>query len=357
MRKKFYIFLGLAWALSHNLADAATKVSVTSLPQGMVTLSAVRGATTYVSLPLSSNAVFSGTVGAVGVNAISVTNTPSPFKTSFAVAGSPYFVKFLSGNETGRTLLIKANTATQLTLDTADNSSQQVSLLTSGYNVKSGDAFEIFPGDTLQTTFGANTTQNPLSVAGGATFAAADYVNVYNPPTGKWLIFYFNTKLGYWMQEGATGNKNSTVLYPYRGLSITRRTTATAAAVASMILTGRIAEVPVVTKTTGKNAVVYASTGYAVDMKLSQLNFGSTWLKGTTTATADVVSVWNTARKIFISYYQMPDSTWRQAGNATTDQSSVVVPAGTCIGLQQHSTVSGATSYLPLSMPYTLSNF
>ncbi len=357
MRKKFYIFAGLAWAASQLLAGAASRVSVTSLPQGMVSLSAAKGATTYVSLPLSNNAIFSGTVGAVGVNAISVTNTQTPFRTSLAVAGSPFFVKFLTGNEMGRTLLIKANTTSQLTLDTADNSAQQVSLLTAGYNVRSGDAFEIFPGDTLASTFGTNTPQSPLVVVGGASFAASDYVNVFNPTTAKWMMFYFNTKLGYWMKEGVAGNQSNTVLYPYRGLSITRRALATAGAVASLVVTGRIAEVPVVTKTTGKSTVVYTSTGYAVNMKLSQLRFNSSWVRGQTGATADVVKVWNSTKKAFVGYFQMPDYTWHQVGAPMADQSNVIVPAGTCIGLQQHATVTGASSYLTVSMPYSLPNF
>jgi uncharacterized protein (TIGR02597 family) len=290
----------------------------------------------------------------VGVNAISVTSTPTPFPTSLAVAGSPYFVKFLSGNETGRILLITANTTTALTLNTADDSSQQVSLLTAGFNVQSGDAFEIFPGDTLTSVFGANTQQNPLVMTGAATYAASDSVNIFNPATGRWLLYYYNTKLGYWLQEGLSTNANNTVLYPYRGLSITRRNTKEA--VASFVLTGRVAEVPVVTKTTGSNAVVYGSTGYAVGMKLSQINFGSNWTKGASTATADVVSVWSSTAKKFVSYYQLTNSTWRQSGNATTDQSSIVVPAGSCIAIEQHLKVSGATSYLPLAMPYSLPN-
>jgi uncharacterized protein (TIGR02597 family) len=355
MRKKFYLFVGATLAIGQMIAHAATSATVTSLPQGMVTLSASKGTTTYLSLPLSNNAVFSGTVGAVGVNAISVTSTATPFPTSLAAAASPYFVKFLSGNEKGRILLVTANTTRALTLNTADDSSQQVSLLTSGFNVQSGDVFEIFPGDTLATIFGADTTQNPLSLTGAATFAAADTVNVYNPTTSKWLTYYYNTKIGYWLEEGLSTNANNTVLYPYRGLSITRR--ATSEAVASFILTGRVAEVPVVTKTTGSNAVVYTSTGYAVGMKLSQLNFGANWIKGTTATTADIVSIWNSTSKAFVSYFEMPDSTWRQSGNSTTDQSSTVVPAGTCIAIEQHLKVSGATSYLPLTMPYSLANF
>jgi hypothetical protein len=85
-----------------------------------------------------------------------------------------------------------------------------------------------------------------------------------------------------------------------------------------------VAEVPVITKTTGNNSTVYGSTGYAVNMTLSQLNFGSNWTRGNNTATADVVSLWNSSTKTFVSYYQGLNSRWLQAGNPIVDQSSIV---------------------------------
>jgi hypothetical protein len=177
---------------------------------------------------------------------------------------------------------------------------------------------------------------------------------VFSPSSGSWQTYFFDTAAGYWTMIGSTVNANNTILYPYSGLSITRH--ASTEPTAFIVLTGRVPEVPVMVKTTGSNSVTYVSTGYPVGMKLSQLNFGTNWVKGTTTATADVVSVWNNTSKTFVSYYQMPDSTWRESGNTTTDQSSTVIPPGGCIALQQHLSVSGSTSYLPSSMPYTVSN-
>ncbi len=354
MRKKFFILLAIAAASGPMPLTAASSVSVSSLPQGMVTLSAPKGATTYLSLPLSNAVVFSGVVGTVSANTITVTNTATPFRVSFASPGSPFFVKLLSGAEKGRLLLITASTTNSLTVNTADDSSQQVSLQTSGFSVASGDAFEIFAGDTLASVFGSDTSQNPLALTGASSFASADWINVFSPASASWMTYYFNTSYNYWVLEGTTANANDTVLYPYRGLSITRHSSSEPNT--SLILTGRVAEVPVITKTTGNNSTVYGSTGYAVNMTLSQLNFGSNWTRGNNTATADVVSLWNSSTKTFVSYYQGLNSRWLQAGNPIVDQSSVVIPAGSCIGIQKHLTVSGASSYLPSTMPYTLPN-
>jgi len=355
MRNKFIFFLASATALGQALVCAATSVAVNSLPQGMVTLTAPKGTTTYLSLTLSSSVIYSGTVGTVSPNTITVTNTANPFRLSLATAGSPYFVKFLTGNEKGRLLLITANGTNSLTLDTTDDSTQQVSLLTTGFSVAPGDAFEIFAGDTISSIFGGNSPQNPLSLAGASSFAAADWVNVYNSATSSWQSYFYNTTEGYWVLEGSTTNANNTVLYPYHGLSITRHSNSEPSA--NFVLTGRVAEVPVMTKTTGGNSVVYASTGYAVNMKLSQLNFGANWIRSFSTSSADIVSIWNSTTRNFLSYYQLPDSSWRQTGQPSVDQSNLVIPAGSCIGIELHTSVSGAASYLHSAMPYSLANF
>ena len=353
MRKNIIIWGVIALAASQALASATSSVSVASLPQGMVVITTGSvGSTNYISLPLSSNAIYTGSVTSVGANTINVSNTP--FTMNLASIGSPYFVKFLSGREAGRTLLITGNSTNSLTVSTTDNSSQTVSLQTSNFAVSSGDSFEVVPGDTLASLFGTGTKNNPLALTGGSSYVSADWVNIYNPTTGSWQIYFFNTALSYWTLEGSSGNANATVLYPYSGLSITRHSATEP--VPFIVLIGRVPEVQVMVKTTGSNAITYVSTGYPVGMTLSQLNFGSNWTKGTSTATADVVSVWNSTTKTFVSYYELPTSAWCQAGTTTADKGSTVLPPGGCLALQQHMTVSGATSYLTLSVPYSVSN-
>ena len=89
-------------------------------------------------------------------------------------------------------------------------------------------------------------------------------------------------------------------------------------------------------------------------MTLSQLQYGPNWVKSTGVFTADTISIYNNITFKFDAYYQLPDSTWRKSGDATTDQSGTVIPAGTSLGILQRASVSGATSYLSSVIPYSL---
>jgi hypothetical protein len=351
MRKKiFYSLTGIALAMGAISAEAQS-ASVATIPEGMITYTLTRGATNYLSLPLINNLVYTSSVSAVTANTISVGDTPAPFTTSLANPSLPYFVKFLSGSEMGRILLITSNTSGSLTLNTTDNSSQTVTLTTSGFSVAVGDTFEIFPGDTLASVFGNNTAQNPLFLNGSVNASMADSVSIYNPGQAVWQSYYFNTRSGYWEMNGSAANTNNTVLYPYEALAVTRQANE---ATSTLVLTGRVAEVPILTKTTGSSAVVYGSTGYAVNTTLSQFQLGHSWITGTSALSADTISVWDSALNRFDTYYQKPDLTWRQSTNATTNQNNLVVNAGNAIAILQRATVSGAASFLHSSLPYSL---
>ena len=343
-----YFWVGLALILSARFVDAQ---SVSTIPQGVMTFSLPGGSTTYLSLPLTGEPSYAGAVSTVTAAGITVADTPAPWTAGSLAGSTPYFVKFLSGAEMGRVVLVEGNTANSLTLDTSDNSSQVVSLTTSGFNVGAGDTFEIFPGDTLASVLGNNTADNPLVLQGAPSMFTADSVSVYSPSLLRWQAYFFNTIAGCWQLSGSTANANNTVLYPYGALSVTRRT---GGASTSLVLTGRVAEVPILTKTTGSNAIVYGSTDYPVDMTLSQLGFGASWITGTSAVTADTVNVWTAALDQFEAFYQKPDATWRNSTNAAVDQSSYVIPAGSVISILQRATTSRAASFLSSVMPYTV---
>jgi uncharacterized protein (TIGR02597 family) len=351
MRKKiFYCFTGIA--LAAGMADAeAQGASVATVPTGMITCAIPHGVTSSLSLPLNNAATYTGSVTAVTTTSISVGDSPAPFTTSLATATAPYFVKFLSGSEMGRVLLITANTTSSLTLDVTDNSTQTVNLTTTGFSVAVGDTFEIFPAKTIASEFGDSSAQHPLVLTGAANGFQADTVSIYNLSQSHWNAYYFNTTAGYWEKFGSTANANNTILYPYGAFSITRRGSTTDT---SVVMSGHVAEVPCLTKTTGNGAPVFGSTGYAADMTLSQLQFGSTWVTGANALTASTVSVWNAALNHFDTYFQEPDSTWHKSSDPTTDVSNLVVTAGSAISILQRSAVSGASSFLPSAMPYTL---
>ena len=362
MRKKFFYFITcIGLAVIATSASAAT--SVATVPEGMMEFAIPHGATSYLSLPLTKEAEYTGAVAAVTANTISVDDTPAPFIINLATGAAPYFVKFLSGNEAGRVLLIDANTKSLLTLDTTDHTTgSAVALTTTGFSVETGDTFEIFPGDTLASVFGSGSSGSPLLLTGATTMAASDEVSLYTTVGAVPKIYYFNTTAGFWETTGTTVNSlgevvsaagvnaNNTIIYPYSAFTVTRRATHPDT---SLVLLGRVTPVNASTKTVSR-AGVYTSTHYALDITLSQLKFGSNWQTGNTAATADTLSVWNSTTHAFDVYFQKPDSTWRKYGDTVTDQSHVTIPAGTVTEIHKLAVVTGAQAFLVSAMPYTL---
>lgn len=353
MRNKITNFLTALAIAAGTITASATPASVTTVPQGMITFNLVHGTTNYLSLPLTNTEIYTSTVNTVTSSTISVSDAPAPFTSSFAVSGSPYFVKFLTGNESGRVMLITGNTTSVLTLDVADHSTgSPVTLDTANFNVQPGDAFEIFPGDTIASIFGDNSAQNPLILSGSTTAAQVDTVTLYTSVNAPATTYFFNTTDNCWEQigTGANANANATIIYPYSAIAVNRRMHESDVA---LVVTGRVTGVAIPTKLVSMGTIL-TSTHYATDVKLSQLQFGSNWVTGSSIITADTLSVWNPSANSFDTYYQTPDSTWRKFPDANTDQSNVSISAGTVTAIAKREVVTGADTFLASQMPYTL---
>jgi len=388
---------------TQNYSIDVTNTIVQSVPEGVIPYSLPGSVTTtYFSLPFTCDPVYTGTVSSVSPagNTISVADASPPFVNptvgvqlaSLATASEPFFVKFLTGAETGRVLLVTANTNNSVTLDISDNTIQSTSLNTTGFAVTPGglgvgDTFEVFPGTTLGGLFGDNTTINgttfPLLLNGGVSAFYGDTVGIYNTLTHAWQLYYYSTNTNCWVLNGSTVNKNNTPIYPYGAFEVTRRSSGALAfvptsRVASMVIpngsstatleeisvpVSRVAEVPILTKTTS-GSVVYGSTCYPVDMTLSQLDaYGlnqqqaGTWIQTSSPFTADTISVWNSLALKYNVYYQQSGNTtsgWRLSTDPNTDKSTITIPAGSPISVYQRNTVSGKLSFLQSVMPYSL---
>lgn len=362
MRKKvFYFLTGLASATCVMSANAQNTVA--TVPEGMISFAIPQGSNTYLSLPLTNNSVYTSVVSAVASTKITVDDAPSPFTTNLHTAAAPYFVKFLSGNESGRVLLVTSNTASTLTLDTTDNvSGAAVALTTTSFNVQVGDTFEVFPGDTLASVFGAGTTQSPLLLTGGANATTSDDLILYTTGTAAAVTYYFNTSTGHWAEETGTvsslgarviaspANANNTIIYPYSAFTVVRQSNHPDT---TLVLAGRVTPVAAETKVVSKGTI-YTSTHYATDVKLSQLHFGSNWVTSASAAAADTLGVWNAALGQFDAYYQQPDSSWRKFPDAVTDQSNFAIAAGTVTTILKREAVTGAATFVSSSLPYSL---
>ncbi len=352
MRNKITHFLTALAITVGMITASATPASVTTVPHGMMSFKLIHGTTNYLSLPLTNSEIYTSTVDVVTSNTISVSDTPAPFTTSLAVSGSPYFVKFLSGNESGRVMLITGNTSSVLTLDTADHATGlPIALDTANFNVQPGDAFEIFPGDTIASIFGDNSAQRPLILAGNDTAVNADSVSLYTSVNTPATSYFFSTIDNRWEQIGTGSNAsaNATIIYPYSAFAVDRRMNQTDV---TLVVTGRVTGVAIQTKVVGMGTVL-SSTHCATDVKLSQIQFGSNWVTGTSVTTVDTLSVWNRSVNHFDTYYQMPDSTWRKLGDAVTDRSNFAIPAGTVTAIAKREVVTGANTFLASALPYT----
>jgi hypothetical protein len=341
-------FILAAFTAVLSALPAFAQTTVATVPSALMTLSIQSGVTNYLSIPLLQTSTYTTTVASITTNTITVDDTPAPFTGSLATTGSPYFVKFLSGNEVGRVMLITKNTASTLTVDTTDHTTgAAVALTTTSFEVQAGDVFEIFPGDTLASIFGNNTSTNPLVLTGGTT-KTSDIVGLYstsNNPTK----YYFNTTANQWEQVGTAANANNIVIYPYSAFTVDRLATHPTT---SLTLNGRVTQVVPTTKVVSRGTV-FTSTQLAVGVKLSQLQL-TNWVQGSTLTTADNLCVWNPSLNAFDTYYQRPDSTWRKSTDATTDQSSFVIMAGTVTKILKRTAVSGATAFLQSSLPYAV---
>jgi len=347
----FYFLASIALALSATSATADSPATVATVPDGMVTLPIVHGVTNYLSLPLTQVSIYTTTVSAVTTNTLTVDDTPAPFTASLLPTRTPYFVRFLSGKEIGRVMLVSSHTTKALTVDTTDHiSGEAVALTTTGFAVQAGDTFEIFPGDTLASVFGDGTANNPLAVSGGSASSMGDIVALYTTGTLTAPTYFYNTSTKYWELAGSTANANNTIIYPYSALTVLRRSTHPDT---TLTLSGRVAPVAPTTKVASRGTV-FTSTHFATDIKLSQLQFTSNWIQGATVLSSDSLGVWNATLSRFDTYYQMTDSTWRKYPDATTDQSNFIIPAGTVATIAKKTAVTGAATLLGSALPYSL---
>jgi len=326
--------------------------NATTTPVGAMTYSfpaTTQLTSTYISVPLTGMSVFSGKVLTVGTNSITFEGTPFA-SLPLTQAGAPHFLRFQSGAQAGRTILVTATTPNSVTVDVTDNSSQTTNLNTSGFAVAVGDQVQIIPGDTLASFFGDNTSGNPVAFVGAAGALQADTVNVYNKTTARLDIYFFSTALGHWRSQSSTANQNALVVYPDSSVIVNRRA---GRAAVTMTVVGEVPVVASATKTGGSGQVIYTTTRYPVDVRLSALNL-TNWTKANSALSADTIGIFNPTTGRTDTYFQRTDNSWRRVGDANTDQSSLVLPAGSGIVMLKRASVNGPTSFIKSTLPYTL---
>jgi uncharacterized protein (TIGR02597 family) len=334
------------------LATAAGAAAQTA-PVGYIEYSfAASGsaATYYISAPMLASPAYTGTLTSAGANTLTVALANwSAGQFTQASAGAPYYAILTSGKEAGRSLLITSNTTTQLTVDVTDDSTQSTPLDTSGFAVSGTESFEIAAGATISSFFGAAAgTAFPGS---GASFAASGGIGLWNPQLLAFDQYYYDTTAGEWVKNGASpaANAGSTVIPPSATVAIYLPA---GYAGGTLVNAGAPATVAPLLKLPGGSAVRYFGMGVPVDMTLSQVNLGSNWATGSSAFNADTLSVYNSSAGKWSTYYETTGSTWMLSGT-TGSQNATVIPAGSAVAFLKRAAVSGSSSLLPVSLPYT----
>lgn len=323
-------------ALSPCAACGLAQVGA-SRPVGYLTQTIPAGQSRSFSIPFDADASSlpgtSGKLTAVGTNYIenSAANwTPG----AFSGTADPYFVRFTSGTESGRTFRITtpANTATRLYL--ADDGVGLATLsLATGDN---GTAFEIIPGDTLASFFGTTTPTNTLVPQGAADPLQADIIQVWGG--AAWLNFYYNTAWQRWARDvdvQTSPSRNDFLLRSDRGIMITRR----GSTPLDLVVIGRVLNTPQrAFHTRTENAFTFLATMQTTDITLGTLALQSAtrtlnWQGNSDPTLADQLVVWSGA-SWFSFYFDNGTGHWYRVGDPVI-RDTYVIKAGTPVFVQR----------------------
>jgi hypothetical protein len=334
------VVVGLA-----SIQMAAGQTSVTTVPVGFTTPTIPAAAdantpsSTVIATPFYAIAAFQSSVSSVdSSNQVSLSGAAF---TSNQFTSPPYLARFKTGASVGRFFIITANTATQLSLDTATAAYTLTtgSPTTAQTQVVVGDQVEILPANTLGSLFGTNSV--PFQT--GSSANAADNVYLFNG--NSWDVYYNNGTN--WKKSGSLANQNNTVVLPDRGMFILRRATSAL----NITFLGTVASTTEKTDFTGPGST-FRSNRFAVDTTLLNLGLQSlpSWQAGTSASAADNVYLWNGSSW---SVYFWNGSHWRKSGSLS-NQDTQTIPTGTAMFVVRQSTAAGSDSTLTQSLPYSL---
>jgi uncharacterized protein (TIGR02597 family) len=246
-------------------------------------------------------------------------------------ASAPHFVTFRTGTNTGRSYLITANTATELSVATEGDDLAA--------RVASGDSVDVTPAWTLGTLFGSGT----VPFLTGTSAAVSDNVLLWS---GSSFVTYFHDGI-IWRSGADASSKNDTVIYPDEGMFIIRRT----ASALNVELVGAVPATDLKTKIQGTGSNIF-TTRFPAPMTLAALGLDQLpgWQKSENLTLADRVLVWG-GGNAWETYWN--DGTgWRKAGSPDA-QDAVVLPSGTAFYLIRQGT-PGQDQILSLTRPYSL---
>jgi uncharacterized protein (TIGR02597 family) len=207
--------------------------------------------------------------------------------------------------------------------------------------IKTGDAFKIYPHQTLATVFGTNDSAglNP------GTSGSADLVLVQNPSTKLFSTYYYaaaSKTLSAGWKNAATANADASLvpLYQDQGIIISRQVSTNL----TVQLVGGVKLGPTLIPFFGPGntfaANVYATSATTLSNSMLYVDGVDTdSLVAGTSGSADLVLIHNDAAGTFATYYYAAASKtlsagWKNAATANADASQTQIPLGANIVIQ-----------------------
>lgn len=322
------------------LAVSLQAQSVSTTPVGAVTITIPAGpSTTLFGAPMKAQSVFVGKVGSVSENVITI-NRNAFSGLNLGNSSEPFYVLFTTGAQTGRALLINANTDSTITVSINEGGAS-VALNSTDASVLADDVFEVIPGDTLASLFG---TAGDLKITGGEYSYTADTVSLWNG--ARFVAYYYNTAYGYWVMSGSAANANDTYISPNIAVALALRSGRPGF---GLTFVGEAQNHNLIYSHSGSAIKMFAQQ-FPVDVALSELTVSGGLQSGNASYLADTVSLWNGAR--WIAYFQHSDGRWLRNGDSVTDYSDLVLSPGQAIAILRRSSRAGGGVFLKSGRPY-----
>jgi hypothetical protein len=341
-----------------TLPVASAQETATTDPVGFVTVGITAGTgsakrSTLFSVPLMETESIAGQVAGTitGVTANTISNSNAGWTPgALSQPATPYLIQITSGAAEGRLFLIAssastggaivgtANTATAVTVSSADTA--QVDLTSLGI-VPGTDTYKIYACDTLSSFFGTPAT---TGILGGTSAANADTVVVV--VNGTTSTYFYNTTASRWARVFTGSPDASNVpLVPYYGVQYSRLGNTAL----SFVVTGGVPTEPrkVAVKNSGTTLV---SQFWPTESTLQSSGLSSVVTSGASAAAADTVVL--TSNGAALTYFY-DGTNWRRVFTGSPISNTIPIPVGATVQIVRKGSAAGFT-VLSQNVPYSL---
>ena len=321
--------LALVASLPLMVTPLVEAVSVSTSPVGFINLKingTDNGGMTAISVPMLPQILYSGVIsGAAGstITDDSATWADNDYAVADPNGNASYYAEI-----TSHTDATKVGTVLEITASSGSSKSLTVGSDATGLD---GASYSIRKFRTLSDVFGAD---NSAGLTSGSGSSSSDII--YKVGAGGWERYYYQTAPVFaggngWRKAGDNqSDMKDVAIFPDEGLIVRRR----GAGDISVTLPGSIKTNN--SRTTLLQGFNLVSLSYPVDVTLENTGLDSNLTSGTGASSSDVIYMINSAGEFERYYFQTAPvfaggNGWRKAGDSSTDQKDIQVPAGIAV--------------------------